>query len=386
MSRVFLYAHGGGGNQGCEAIVRSTAEILGIHDATLISSKPDEDTYYGLNEICEIIREKNNKLHKWSLSFIKAYLSLKCSGNYIPMDSLWYEDAFSKVNKGDIAFSIGGDNYCYADVEKCVMFHDMLKKRGAKTVLWGCSVEPDIAARPEIAVDLAKYNLITARESISYEALKQINSHTVLIPDPAFVLKRIDMPLPEGWKEGNTIGINASPLILKTAADGNVVMEAYESLIRRILDTTDCAVALIPHVVWENNDDRIPLKALYDAFSETGRVLLLDDHNCMELKGYIARCRMFIGARTHATIAAYSSCVPTLVLGYSVKSRGIARDLFGTEENYVLPVQQLQDSNGLADGFAWLMGQEEEIRKHLADIIPDHQKKARSAVCMFAAV
>ena len=67
----------------------------------------------------------------------------------------------------------------------------------------------------------------------------------------------------------------------------------------------------------------------------------------MELKGYIARCRFFVGARTHATIAAYSSCVPTLVLGYSVKSRGIARDLFGNEENYVLPVQSLQEPDEL---------------------------------------
>ena len=50
---------------------------------------------------------------------------------------------------------------------------------------------------------------------------------------------------------------------------------------------------------------------------------------------------MFIGARTHATIAAYSSCVPTLVVGYSIKARGIAKDLFGTDEGYVLPVQAL---------------------------------------------
>ena len=52
----------------------------------------------------------------------------------------------------------------------------------------------------------------------------------------------------------------------------------------------------------------------------TGRVLLVGDHNCMELKGFIGRCRFFVGARTHATIAAYSSCVPTLAAGYSVKS------------------------------------------------------------------
>ncbi|MFR4670990.1 MAG: hypothetical protein ACLT69_14285 [Intestinibacter bartlettii] len=59
------------------------------------------------------------------------------------------------------------------------------------------------------------------------------------------------------------------------------------------------------------------------------------------IKGYISRCRLY-RARTHATIAAYSTCVPTLVIGYSVKAKGIAKDIFGTYENYVLPVQYYQ--------------------------------------------
>ena len=89
---------------------------------------------------------------------------------------------------------------------------------------------------------------------------------------------------------------------------------------------------------------------------------MIEDHTCEELKGYIARCRMFIGARTHATIAAYSSLVPTLVVGYSVKARGIARDLFGTEKNYVLPVQ--------------LLRKEEAIRSQLAAKMPAYKEAA----------
>lgn len=36
---------------------------------------------------------------------------------------------------------------------------------------------------------------------------------------------------------------------------------------------------------------------------------------------------MFIAARTHADISAYSMCMPTFALGYTVKSVGIAKDL-----------------------------------------------------------
>jgi polysaccharide pyruvyl transferase WcaK-like protein len=231
---------------------------------------------------------------------------------------------------------------------------------------------------PIVAEDLAGFDLITARETISYEALKAVNPNTVLVADPAFTLERKYLPLPEGWVEGKMVGINASPLIL-SSGDGQLVMEAYRALIRRILDTTDLNVVLIPHVVWDSNDDRKVLTPLYEEFRHTGRVILLGDHNCMEIKGYIARCRFFIGARTHATIAAYSSCVPTLVLGYSVKSRGIATDLFGTEENYVIPVQGMTDSNALADGFTWLKENEEEITVHLKGTMPEYVQRAYRA-------
>ncbi len=50
--------------------------------------------------------------------------------------------------KGDVALSIGGDNYCYADVQRYIMMHDMLLQRGAKTVLWGCSVETRTSKGP----------------------------------------------------------------------------------------------------------------------------------------------------------------------------------------------------------------------------------------------
>jgi polysaccharide pyruvyl transferase WcaK-like protein len=133
-------------------------------------------------------------------------------------------------------------------------------------------------------------------------------------------------------------------------------------------------------VVWESNDDRQVLTPLYEEFRHTGRVIELGDHSCTELKGYIARCRMFIGARTHATIAAYSQLVPTLVLGYSVKSRGIARDLFGSEEHYVIPVQGMTDPNALADGFDWLRNNENDIRAHLEKTMPEYKKRAYNAL------
>ena len=95
----------------------------------------------------------------------------------------------------------------------------------------------------------------------------------------------------------------------------------------------------------------------------------------MVIKGYISRCELFIGARTHATIAAYSTGVPTLVLGYSVKARGIAKDLFGTEENYVIPVQTIDSGNEIINGFCWIEEHKIEIEQHLKEIMPEYKKK-----------
>ena len=106
---------------------------------------------------------------------------------------------------------------------------------------------------------------------------------------------------------------------------------------------------------------------------------MLEDHNCMELKGYISRCRLFIGARTHATIAAYSSGIPTLVIGYSVKAKGIAKDIFGTYENYVLPVQSLKKEDDLIKAYEWLLNNEKQIRTYLEDFMPGYCKKSLDA-------
>lgn len=370
MSNIFLYAHGGSGNHGCEAIVRATTEILNGHKVTLISSKPEEDKVYGIDTLCTIIKDRKDKLNKCSLDFFKAYSSLKLRNDFIPIEKLHYKEAFSYIKKGDIALSIGGDNYCYADVYKYKMFHEMAKERGAKTVLWGCSVEPDVLKDSDIANDIKNYDLITARETISYTALKQINTNTKLVSDPAFCLKKENVELPSEFIDGNTVGINISPMVLKNEAVSGITMSNYKNLIEYIIDNTNMSIALIPHVVWEDSDDRIPLMELYNEYANSGRVVMIEDCSCEKLKGYISHCRFFVGARTHATIAAYSSCVPTLVVGYSVKARGIARDLFGTEDGYVMPVQELNNYDSLKNAFEKVIDKESEINSVLKSKIP----------------
>lgn len=363
--KILLYAHGGSKNHGCEAIVRSTKLLLTMaNHITLLSYNPDEDLYYKLDNLVDIYREIN-PVKRNNVDFICAYVEQKLFKNYHRMDALQHKEAIEKLDDDyDYALFIGGDNYCYSDVKNYAYINQYVRNKVKKTVLWGCSVEPELCMDKTIKKDIEKYSFILARESISYKALKEINSNTYLLPDPAFFLPKEEVDIPEGFIPNETVGINLSPLIFKYGNECNI-LNSFIKLIDYILVNSKNQVALIPHVVWHHNDDQKVLYTLYEKYKDNDRVLLIDDHNCMQQKFIISQCKRFVGARTHSTIAAYSTCVPTLVVGYSVKAKGIAKDLFGNIDNYVLPVQNIADSEQLTEKYKWLVEHEEEIKNKL---------------------
>ena len=171
-----------------------------------------------------------------------------------------------------------------------------------------------------------------------------------------------------------------SPVATKNACAGENLIGYIVEMVDYIIDTTTYQIALIPHVVIDGNDDRKVLKEIQMKCKEPKRTVMIEDDNCMVLKGDNSRCELFIGARTHATIAAYSTIVPTVVLGYSIKARGIARDLFGTEEKYVLPVQKIESSKSLIENFLWLDKNKAEIRRILSDIMPKYKRRIEEGV------
>ena len=377
---LILYGHGGSGNHGCEAIVRSLVKIVnqyGIDETELVSLKPDEDSAYGIDRIVTLKNAQPGTYSFTDWNFISAYLRLKLCGQYEYLDALPYLKSLSVNTERSIALSIGGDNYCYGDISIYTRLNKMYNRRKIKTAFIGCSVEPALIKNAIVRDDLSRYSLIIARESITYEAMVEAGLTNVkLLPDPAFQLDRVDLPLPYGFVEGNTVGINISPMVMNCENSDNITLNNYKRLIEHIIATTDMQVALIPHVVWAENDDRNPLQHLFDKYKHTERVVMIEDHNCMELKGYIARCRFMVAARTHASIAAYSTCVPTLVVGYSVKAKGIAKDIFGTYENYVQPVQSLLQEGDLTKAFDWIYKNEDHIRTHLQSTMPEYRDRA----------
>lgn len=377
MSEIALYMHAGSGNHGCEAIVDSLVRMMPLDQFALMTNSAAEDEKYLPAEVkarTRILEENHIAEHK--AAHVLYYAYRKVTGDEESFLRYRYR-ALTGKNAPKLAVSIGGDNYCYPSMVKDLrVANSMFCQQKTATVLLGCSIEPELLASDEELVrDLAKYQRILARESISYEAIRnalkkqqgeEAAEKVVLCPDPAFSLPVDESALPENFESGNTVGINLSPMAEQYAADPSAPLLSYAELIREILKTTNMKVALIPHVVWDRSNDLVPLRKLYEMFRESERVSLIEDLPAEKLKGIIANCRFFIGARTHSTIAAYSTIIPTLVIGYSVKARGIARDLFGTDENYVLPVQTLKDPQQLIDAWHFLLSSEDQIRYVLA--------------------
>ena len=374
---IILYGNGSAGNHGCEAIVRGTVEVLGCNNKYLIQSDtPMEDIYYGLSDLAEITSAVSKRAY--DLQFISAYAKLKLTGNYVDMDGLYYLPGIKKLKgEADIALSVGGDNYCYGGTEIYTYLNRAYRKQGLKTVLWGCSIEPDVVKQSDVAKDLANYNGIIARESITYEAMRDVQKNLFLAPDPAFFMRPRQCEVDPRFTMNDVIGLNVSPMIISNESKAGITYENYKRLITYILKETDASIALIPHVVWNRNDDRTVLNELYNDFNQNERLILVEDHTAPELKYIISKCSFFIGARTHATIAAYSSCIPTLVVGYSVKARGIARDIFGHEDGYVLPVQNLSAPSDLTYAFIKLYEMQKSIKDHLTSFIPEYCNHGR---------
>ena len=66
-------------------------------------------------------------------------------------------------------------------------------------------------------------------------------------------------------------------------------------------------------------------------------------------------------------------------MGYSVKSVGIAQDLFGGGEKLVIPVNTLEDVDALVAAFRWLVDNQDTMRAALEQKVPMLQQQITDA-------
>ncbi len=374
--RVLLYDHSGCLNHGCEALVRTTVNIIERafpgSEYGLCSYAPEEDTI-----LSDITSLKIKGVRARSLSLPEKYINafnVKLLHSYDYYYKAAYSDTVNFADGFDLCLIIGGDTFCYGNNELCRSITAQLKKRGKRIVLWGCSIGEEDLSEEKLRT-LHSLDGIFARESLTKQILESKGIKNVfLFPDPAFTLSvnEPSLPLHENSK---LLGINLSPLVAKrTQGFGKTSAE----FLHYIEHHTDYIPLLVPHVMVSGNNDHEFLSAVAKAARSEKSILLPPDMGASDYKGYISKCEMFIGARTHSIIGAYSSCVPAFAIGYSVKANGIARDLFG-EELCVKGVDKISCGADMVECFEELCENKESMKKILEEKIPQKISAAFSA-------
>ncbi|WP_348699992.1 polysaccharide pyruvyl transferase family protein [Duganella fentianensis] len=396
------------GNRGCEALVRSSVATLRaqIPDAHFLvpSLDPERDSAQWPDAAAQGIEFVPSPAlpssFKWRgrlcrrLPWLKVLAWPSLAGR---------ADLEPYLKRADLVVSIGGDNISLDyGLESLFMFVGVAERAielGKRVALWGASVGPfssDARVERQLSVHLRKLDMVSIRESHSLAYLKSIGveANVVAVADSAFALDRIEVDVAPFWpiqgSEG-VLGLNVSPLIEKTYArsgrSGTVAQETV-AFIEWVLANTSMSVLLVPHVVpldgASGNNDEIYLDAIRQQVLNGGERVKIAPAglNACELKDIIARCTLFIGARTHATIAALSTCVPTVSIAYSVKARGLNRDLFG-HERYVLPTQNVSALT-LQQNLLMLQSEQGVIRAVLKEKMPEWKDKARLSAQVLA--
>jgi len=381
MTTFVLWGNGPCVNRGCEAILRSTVEILSrtFEDASFISCRdgrevPTDEALFKHPKVKH--RRPISRTLSWPWVY-RAYERV--------VGRLFRFESYSRI--ATAVLGLGGDNFS-TDYHKMPYRYfssiQRAKARGVPFVVWGAStghLNPDFEV---FGLGMLKFaTLITLRESISYDYLQQKGLTNIrLVADPAFVMAWRE---PDGADSAKrlldrfqVIGLNVSPLYGGFFPGGRAAwQQCCTELIARILDQTDFAVLLIPHVFRPKDNDEVFMHDLLRAASfKSERLVLLEGHRytAEELKWFIGKMRYFIGTRTHATIAAFSQSVPTISLGYSVKAMGINKDIFG-HTDWVLPAETVDVSNVLAK-LTDLVERTDEVRERYLSTMPQYIDRA----------
>lgn len=378
--KYFFPIHLDGGNRGCEAIAKGSALLIGAPADQLLGYCRDVqlDKRLGIDRYMQLVpcRRESFVIDK-SLGLInKLFHTTKTLEKRLLYP---YQTFLRMMTPDDIMISTGGDMLCYDDNE-VIFTNNLLHSQGMKTILWGCSMGPENQTPAKLQT-LFNFSLVYARESLTYEYFRQLGlTNVVLLPDPAFILPAEDCPLPPCMADGQkrVVGLNISNYVMGgMRLDGRFGQEVL-GLIRQLLLHTDYHILLIPHVTWNdgriNQDDREMSRLIRDHFAP-GRIDILDidSLNYCQIRHVISHLHLFVGARTHAVISAYSMSVPTIALGYSIKSRGIARDL-GLSEQLVCNCRNFTPGD-LVQSFRYLDTHADEIRTHLQRIMPDYKQR-----------
>lgn len=353
---ILITGHDTFHNKGCQALIFTTTKILKdvFPDASfeVFSWEPEYDSQHSNGnsvECCFVkhkfqVNEFSNRNKLWL--FINS-LGFK-TDKILRVNHAFYHS----IKRSDLVVVSGGD--ILGDYGENAIKHYFFPIAVALALkkpvyIFAQSISPanDKKTLEFTKNYLNKATLITVRESMSYEYLKSINIKApfYLTADPAFLLhpsseeRLVEILSSEGIDVDSklTVGISVSETLTNWgSSDHAQFLKIMASVCDTMVKEYNARLIFVPHVTYPDNprnDDRLIGEKIRDLMTEKQSAFLIKgEYSCHDLKAVIGKCDIFIGARTHSTIASTSQLIPTLALAYSIKAFGIMEDVFDREK------------------------------------------------------
>lgn len=300
----------------------------------------------------------------------------------------------STLARADCVVATGGDIFGsdYGDIGIHLRPLDLAQRRGIATVLLAQSIGPFKTQREasRFVVTAAACDLITVREQRSYDycitELKLDKRRVRLTGDPGFLLQTdlgaagtlVGQCAPPGNRYitmSISRGISAYGKV--QAAEHLAAWKVFIGHFRKL----GYSIVLVPHVQRSviAEDDRHLATEVCRSLGWPSDVRLVGANlSAGEMKGIIAGAHLNFAERMHAGIAGLSNAVPTGLIGYSVKSRGVLEGLFGYD-NPSLPLLSVVDflKPERQDAFArMLIERRDEMHARLSAVLPTVKRAA----------
>ena len=303
----------------------------------------------------------------------------------------------------------------YADADVIIVGHDnafckfhiplilFSKALGKKVAVYGCTIMP-VVLNSRLIHKLGKYalnkvDLITTRESLTYNHLKSIGVDKAPLfctADKAFILKPVEKEVADRLIEKYGLDKLPKPVIgvmvvkgstvYKAAFKGNTYSaeEKYRRHSEEIAKTLDAvyekiggSFVFMPHCIGPGDelDDRLCARTVKSMMKHQGSVTLLEDElRVTELKGMMAAFDMVVSERTHGGINAATMIVPTLWITHPKDHRtyGIVTDTLKLPE-CLYNIEDL-DHITLTQKILETYDNRDEIIKVLKQQVPEAEK------------
>ncbi len=354
------------GNRGCGALAYSAVEIL--------------------KNVCE---KRDETLELYAVLFahepvpkMPEGVSIQCI-KIEPKKLSYWKHCLEIFNRCEMVLDFtGGDSFSDLYGFKRFLIASMLKevaiKSKAKFIMAPQTVGPFKGAIARLWAKriLRKSDICFTRDTMSATYMeKTFGVNPLISTDVAFSL-----PYEKKEKSQNDkikIGFNPSGLLWDGTKEFNAnkhITVDYREYVKRVVSEwskdSKYEVHLIPHVFTHDGagleNDMRACQEIHKLFPET--MVESGYDTPMEAKAVIATMDVFVGARMHATIAAFSSGVATIPFSYSRKFEGLYSDL---DYHYLISATCMETEEAIEKTLAWvaeytsLTAQVEESKKKL---------------------